>query len=224
MPTTHYVLPAWRTIAVQFCAFQYDFSIPKLMGKGKDMLDKFAIRTQNMPSEMQSLLREYPRKAWGTHPGFREKTRQWLGAHQMFRTLGASIRKDTESYLNGERAGDDFAARLSYRGGALVSNLHGHHGWEDHSYFPELSAADPRFDAGLEILEKDHADLDMVLENFTRTANRAIQLVQLDEKAARDEAGHLHSMAESIEAFLKRHLSDEEELAVPIILHHRLRG
>jgi hypothetical protein len=31
-------------------------------------------------------------------------------------------------------------------------------------------------------------------------------------------------VTETIEAFLRRHLPDEEELAVPIILHHRLRG
>ena len=188
------------------------------------MLDNFDIRTDDMPSEMQSLLRDYPRDAWEAHPGFKEKTRHWLGAHQMFRQLGASIRKDTESYLIGERDGDDYAGRLSYRGGALVSNLHGHHGWEDHSYFPELSVTDPRFDVGLNILEKDHADLDAVLDRFTRTANRTIQLVQLDETSARDEAGKLHGITESIEAFLKRHLTDEEDLAVPIILHHRLRG
>ncbi len=188
------------------------------------MFDQFDIRTEDMPSDMQTLLREYPRDAWDAHPGFREKTRHWLGAHRMFRQLSAAVRKDTESYLNGDKDPQDYAARLSYRGNALVGNLHGHHGWEDHSYFPELSAADPRFDAGLEILEKDHAALDVVLDSFTRTANRAIKLVQLDEKAAREEAGKLHGVAETIEAFLERHLSDEEELAVPIILHHRLRG
>ncbi len=188
------------------------------------MFDQFDIRTEDMPSDMQTLLREYPRDAWDAHPGFREKTRHWLGAHRMFRQLSAAVRKDTESYLNGDKDPQDYAGRLSYRGNALVGNLHGHHGWEDHSYFPELSAADPRFDAGLEILEKDHAALDVVLDSFTRTANRAIKLVQLDEKAAREEAGKLHGVAETIEAFLERHLSDEEELAVPIILHHRLRG
>ena len=130
----------------------------------------------------------------------------------------------TESYLNGDKDAQDFAGHLAYRGNALVGNLHGHHGWEDHSYFPELSAADPRFDLGLDILEKDHAALDVVLDNFTRTANRAIKLIQLDENAAREEAGKLHVITETIEAFLKRHLTDEEELAVPIILHHRLRG
>jgi hypothetical protein len=186
--------------------------------------DGFDIRSDDMPTEMQTLLQTYPRDTWEAHPGFRDKTRHWLGAHRMFRQLSASVRKDTESYLNGDRDAHDYAGQLSFRGGALVGNLHGHHGWEDHSYFPELSAADPRFDAGLEVLEQDHADLDVVLDSFTRTANRTIKLIQLDEKAAREEAGKLHSVAQTIEAFLQRHLTDEEELAVPIILHHRLRG
>jgi hemerythrin-like domain-containing protein len=119
---------------------------------------------------------------------------------------------------------EDYAGRLSYYGGNLVGNLHGHHGWEDRSYFPELSAADPRFEAGLEVLEQDHADLDRVLDDFTRTANRLIKLSALDEAQAHEEAGQVHAKAATIEAFLKRHLTDEEELAAPIILHHRLRG
>lgn len=188
------------------------------------MLDTYKIRSEDMPREMQILLDDYPRDSWEAHPGFKEKTRHWLGAHLMFRRLSERVRLDTENYLDGDIAADDFAGRLSYYGGALVGNLHGHHGWEDHSYFPELSAADARFDAGLEVLEKDHADLDLVLDSFTRTANRAIKLTQLDETQTREEAGKLHAASETIEAFLKRHLSDEEELAVPIILHHRLRG
>jgi iron-sulfur cluster repair protein YtfE (RIC family) len=87
-----------------------------------------------------------------------------------------------------------------------------------------LSAADPRFDAGLEVLEKDHADLDKVLDDFTRQANRVIKLAHLDETQAREEAVDVHQTSAVIEAFLQRHLGDEEELAVPIILHHRLRG
>jgi hypothetical protein len=188
------------------------------------MLDTYNLRAENLPSEMRVLLDEYPRDGWESHPGFKEKTRHWLRAHLMFRRLAERVRLDTEAYLEHKADVDDYAGRLSYYGGALVSNLHGHHGWEDRSYFPELSAADARFDAGLEVLEKDHADLDVVLDSFTRTANRTIKLAQLDEAQAREEAGKLHGTAQTIEAFLKRHLSDEEELAVPIILHHRLRG
>ena len=184
----------------------------------------FKIRTDDMPAEMHGLLSQYPREDWETHPGFKEKTRHWLGAHRMFRQLGKIVRKDVEAYLDRKIGSDAFAGRFSYYGDALVRNLHGHHGWEDHEYFPELSAADSRFDAGLEILETDHADLDKVLDDFVRTGNRTIKLTQLDEQAAFDEAGELHEVATAIEAFLKRHLGDEEDLAVPIILHHRLRG
>jgi hypothetical protein len=188
------------------------------------MLDDLTLRTHDMPSDMRLLLNDYPRDGWEAHPGFSEKTRAWLEAHQMFRRLGALVRTETELYIDKSREPDDYAARLSYYGDALVRNLHGHHGWEDHSYFPELSAADPRFDAGLGILEKDHEMLDGVLDGFTRSANRVVKLVQLDEKQARDEVGHVLQSAETIEAFLARHLGDEEDLAVPIILRHRLRG
>lgn len=188
------------------------------------MPDTHAIRGDDMPHEMRALLRHYPREGWPAHPGFGEKTLHWLAAHQMFRRLGGRVRLDIEGFLDRAAATADFSARLSHYGGLLLGNLHAHHGWEDRSYFPELSAADPRFDAGLAILEKDHADLSIVLDSFTRTANRVIKLVQLDEPQARDEAGQLHQQAETIEAFLARHLGDEEDLAVPIILHHRLRG
>ena len=188
------------------------------------MLDTYEVRRNDMPEEMRFLLDRYPRDSWDAHPGFKDKTRHWLGAHQMFRRVAERIRLDTERYLDRDLAADDFAGRLSYYGGNLVGNLHGHHGWEDHSYFPELSVADPRFDAGLELLEQDHADLDKVLDGFVDGANRTIKLTHLDEGQARDAAGNVHETAKTIEAFLARHLADEEELAVPIILHHRLRG
>ena len=189
------------------------------------MLDTtYTIRETDMPEELRFLLDTYPRETWEAHPGFKDKTRQWLSAHQNFRALAERVRLDTELVLNKDMALDDYTARLSFLGGRLVGNLHGHHGWEDHSCFPELSAADPRFDAGLELLENDHADLDVVLDDFTRQANRVIKLAALDEVQALDEAGAVYGQAQTIEAFLKRHLSDEEDLAVPIILHHRLRG
>lgn len=188
------------------------------------MLDTYTIRQDEMPKEMRFLLNQYPRDAWDAHPGFKEKTRHWLGAHQMFRRVSERVRLDAEALLNKDMTLDDYAGRLSFYGGNLVGNLHGHHGWEDHSYFPELSAADARFDAGLKVLEKDHADLDKVLDDFTRQANRVIKLAHLDEAQAYEEAASVHQTSAVIEAFLKRHLGDEEELAVPIILHHRLRG
>lgn len=188
------------------------------------MFNSYDLRKDALPSEMQTLLRSYPRDSWDSHPGFREKTQQWLNAHQGFRRLAQILRTDAEAFLDARSDPYDFADRLAFFGGRLTGNLHGHHSWEDRSYFPELRAADPRFDDGLDILEKDHAELDRVLDDFTRQANRVIKLVQLDEQAAREETGQLHGTTAAIGRFLDRHLTDEEDLAVPIILHHRLRG
>ncbi|MCG6904388.1 MAG: hemerythrin domain-containing protein [Rhodobacter sp.] len=179
---------------------------------------------QALPPDMGLLLRDYPRDAWPDHPNFARSIQNWMGAHQMFRQLGELTRSETELYLNKDRDADDYAARLAYYGDLLVRNLHGHHGWEDRSFFPELARADARFEHGLDMLESDHAALDEVLDRFTRTSNRVVKLVQLDEAQARPEAGEVRGIAAEIEAYLSRHLSDEEDLVVPIILHHKLRG
>ncbi|MCV6596209.1 MAG: hemerythrin domain-containing protein [Mangrovicoccus sp.] len=189
-----------------------------------DTLNTYQMRDFEMPEEMGFLLARYPREDWEAHPGFKDKTRHWMGAHQMFRQLAERVRLDTQAVLNKDIALGDYVGRLSYFGGNLLRNLHGHHGWEDHSYFPELSAADPRFEAGLALLEQDHVDLNLVLDDMSRKANRVIKLATLDERQATEEANAVLPAALAIEAFLQRHLTDEEDLAVPIILHHRLRG
>ena len=188
-------------------------------------MNDFAITSREaLPDDMRFLLRDYPRDAWPDHPNFAASIQNWMGTHQMFRRLGAIVRSETESYLDKARAADDFADRLSFYGNHLVRNLHGHHGWEDHAFFPELSAADARFGQGLNMLEADHVALDDVLDRFTRRANRVTKLIQLDEPQARQEAGDLHDIAAEIEGFLARHLADEEDLVVPILLHHKMRG
>lgn len=179
---------------------------------------------QALPQDMGLLLRDYPRDAWPDHPNFARSIQNWMGAHQMFRQLGDVTRSETEMYLDRARDANDFAGRLSVYGNLLVRNLHGHHTWEDRAFFPELAAADSRFEHGLEMLESDHEVLDDVLERFTRAGNRVVKLVQLDEAQARDEAGDVLKIATEIEGYLARHLADEEDLVVPIILHHKLRG
>lgn len=188
------------------------------------MFDQSLLRQGPLPDEMRTLLDKYPREAWDAHPNFKQATKNWLGAHRMFRTLSKTVRRDAEKYLDKRIDPQDYAARLSYSGNALIGNLHGHHGWEDYAYFPELSAADPRFDAGLEILENDHLVLDQVLHDMTDDAIRTLELIRLDDDAAFEEVARVYESAQIIEKLLARHLVDEEELAVPIIIHHKLRG
>ncbi len=177
-----------------------------------------------LPIEMQTLLRDYPREAWPDHPNFARQIQNWMGAHQMFRQLSGLVKDTTESYLDADSSLDGFAEKLGVYGNLLVRNLHGHHHWEDHNFFPELMQADARFEHGLDMLESDHVVLDTLLDDITGSANRAIKLSHLDPSQVKDEAGALHGSVEKLEGFLARHLSDEEDLIVPILLHHKLRG
>lgn len=179
---------------------------------------------EGLPHEMQALLRKYPRDAWPENPNFAASIQKWMSAHEMFRQLGALTQSDSEAFLDGHMDGDLYAARLSYYGNTLLRNLHGHHAWEDRSFFPELEHADPRFARGMGMLESDHAALDALLDRFKRDANRVVQLNQLDPRHMRDDAAAVFADIEKLGRFLRRHLSDEEDLAVPILLHHRMRG
>jgi len=178
----------------------------------------------DLGEDMHVLLRDYPRDTWPGHPNFASSIQNWMGAHSMFRQLGEITRVETENYLSKTRAPEEFCARLAHYGNMLTGNLHGHHTWEDRSFFPELRQADDRFSNGLETLEKDHETLDGTLDEFTRQANRVIKLVDLDEAQARDEAGPMQETIARIEQILNRHLADEEDLVVPILLHHKMRG
>lgn len=179
---------------------------------------------QGLPTEMQILLRDYPRETWPGHPNFAASIQNWMGAHVMFRRLATQAQRQTEAYLGGDLDADAFAERFGYYGDLLVRNLHGHHTWEDRSFFPELGAADDRFRHGLEMLESDHFEMDHLLDSFTRQGNRAVVLAHMDPDQAYEAAGLLLPQTVAISAFLQRHLTDEEELVVPILLHHRMRG
>lgn len=176
------------------------------------------------PDDIATLTAKYPRDAWDAHPHLREPTRQWMGAHAGFRRLADVLRDDAEHYLDAKIDAELYTSRLARLGHMLTVNLHGHHTFEDRSFFPELSAVDSRFDASLEVLEADHQVLDATLDTFERQARRILQLAQLEEAQARGEAGLLHATVEGLQGFLERHLTDEEDLIVPIILHHKMRG
>lgn len=178
---------------------------------------------EGLPTEMQILLRDLPRDGWPKHPNFARSIQNWMGAHQAFRQLGSIVQSDTERFLSKSIGEDRYADRLAHFGNSLVRNLHGHHSWEDRQFFPELEAADSRFATGLEMLESDHFELDTLLEDFTRQSNRVVQFATLDPKEMPDEAKNLRDTAEQLNGFLTRHLTDEEDLVVPIVLHHKLR-
>ncbi len=180
-------------------------------------MNDLATRT-GLPDALRVLVTEYPRETWETHPNFSELTRFWLDRHLMFRDLLGRLRTGAEGYLDGKADPARHAAETQRYVGFLLNQLHGHHQIEDHHYFPQLQGLDPRVGAGFDILDADHKALDGHIHGMAETTNA--YLGRWQEADARARAGELRTALEGFERFIHRHLTDEEELVVPVILAH----
>ena len=176
-------------------------------------------KRKSLPDAVQVLLREYPRAGWQTDPGFNNLIAFWLDRHMMFRRLMAEMRKGTEALLDRNMDPERFGAMVSRYGGMFVQQLHGHHMIEDQHYFPSLSKKDPRIEKGFAILDKDHHDLDEYLSDFVTRANEVIG-IRSDRTKLQNAAGLFQTELTKLEGLLDRHLIDEEELVVPVILRY----
>lgn len=178
-----------------------------------------------LPDALRVLLDEYPRDLWQGHGAFDGLTRFWMERHLGFRDLLGTLTADTRAYLDSDIDGQTHARRLARLGNMLVDGLHGHHGIEDAHYFPMLAGLEPRLARGFDLLDADHHALDGHLHTLTRTANAHLGALAQGpgERAGQGGAGALLATLEDFARFLDRHLTDEEDLVVPVILHHGLR-
>lgn len=171
---------------------------------------------KGLPPELLALLDDHPRAGWPDHPGFHGLVSFWLDRHMGFRHLMARIRTETEGLIDARTDPATFPQRLVPLGRRLVDELIGHHRIEDDAYFPELAALEPRLSRGFDILDADHHALDALLDGFVTGAN-----VLLQSPDMRAQAGRFHDSLAPFTAQLERHLGDEEDLILPIILKHR---
>lgn len=170
-----------------------------------------------LPDALRVLVETYPRAGWTQDPGFDELIRFWLDRHLMFRRLLSDMTQTTRNLLDHKMEAQSFGGRLSRLGGMFVNGLHEHHTVEDHVYFPKLAQKDARLTRGFAILDADHVALDAHLSSFVETANAALTRLQ-DRTALQDASGLMLSDIERLTGLLDRHLTDEEDLIVPIIL------
>ena len=182
----------------------------------KDPLD--LDRRTGLPDALRFLAEKYPREVWETHPEFNALTRFWLDRHLMFRRLQDMLIDETEGFIDGRADPRHYATRLSRLAGTFLNELHGHHGIEDARYFPLLAARDPRLSAGFELLESDHHALEAGLHGLADRTNAVLrQPASVAAEALRVDLVRLRTL-------LDRHLIDEEELVVPMVLEYAGAG
>jgi iron-sulfur cluster repair protein YtfE (RIC family) len=173
-----------------------------------------------LPDALRVLLVEYPRAGWESHSGYDGLIRFWLDRHMMFRRILEQLQKQTEDTLDGRLDLSQFRQTTARLGSTFVHELHGHHGIEDAHYFPVLSGKDSRIARAFEVLDHDHHALDGYLNRFVECTNGALQA-----QASADAAiGLLHGNLAELGTMLDRHLIDEEEIVVPVILKYGAGG
>ena len=177
-----------------------------------------AVRS-GLPDALRVLAESYPRDGWESHGNFDELTRFWLDRHLMFRRLHSEMTSDARGVLDNNADPNVFANRLARLGNMMVNQLHGHHQIEDHHYFPLLSARDLRLVRGFDLLDSDHHALDSVIADLASTANATLQAIGSDQPHIDATAAYLQAV-DTLGALLHRHLTDEEELVVPILLEY----
>jgi len=170
---------------------------------------------QGLPDALRVLVEAYPREAWETHANFGQLVQFWMQRHMMFRQLVGILRDDAARLSDGVIAFEDYAPRLSHYAGTLLNELHGHHQIEDQHYFPQLVTLDARVERGFDLLEADHEAMDGVLHTMASSANAVLQ---------GGEIGRFDDRLSRFGSLLERHLTDEEEIVVPVILHTGFRG
>ncbi len=170
-----------------------------------------------LPDALRVLVEAFPRADWSAHANFGEMIQFWMQRHAMFRQLTLVLREDAQKYFDQGMIFDHYAQRLSHYGGTLLNQLHGHHQIEDAHYFPRLIQLDARLEKGFELLEADHEAMDGLLHGMADAANAA-----LSSQGAK--TGAFLDQLQRFDTLLDRHLNDEEDIVVPVVLKTGFTG
>lgn len=179
-------------------------------------MDALSLDTRNgLPDALRALVEEFPRTGWQQHPNFNGMVQFWLERHMMFRRILEAMETDVQALQDGRMNFQGYAPRLSRYGGLLLNELHNHHHIEDHHYFPRLVKLDARAEKGFDLLEADHGAMDGLLHGMAEAANAVLQ---------GGEAGVFADRLDAFGGLLNRHLEDEEDIIVPVILKSGFDG
>ena len=173
---------------------------------------------EGLPDDLRFLADQYPRGEWQAHSNIHGMAGFWLQRHDMFREMGVLLTGGIADYREGRKDAREFAAFFAPRLNRFLGNLDGHHNVEDHHYFPVFAKAEPRLRRGFDILDGDHHLIHDALERNAETANAFLRALQESEERQRFAADAYADENSRLIAMLKRHLDDEEDLIIPLIL------
>lgn len=184
-----------------------------------DLPSELALGTRReLPADLRYLLERYPRTQWQAHANLGDMAQFWLQRHDMFRELGGMLGSSVSDYREGRLEAQPFASFFVPRLQFFLQQLHGHHQIEDLHYFPVFTRAETGLKRGFDLLDSDHHVIHDALDRNAHGANAFLGKLGEGRDAARFAADSYAKDTEDLVAMLLRHLEDEEDLIIPVIL------
>ncbi len=172
-----------------------------------------------LPAEFLYLREAFPRERWN-EAGLNPIARHWLGMHAGFRTQQTGMAELVGGWRGGTLETRAVHAALIPALQQFLQHLDAHHRIESGHYFPAMQRIEPRIEAVVALLDRDHDDIHAHIEALV-ASGRAFHQAVLTSPADGDD--RLHRLAEALDRArpeLARHLDDEEDIVVPLIALH----
>jgi hypothetical protein len=184
-----------------------------------DLLPSLALDTRaGWPADLRLLADRYPRDCWESHANLGAMARFCLQRHDMFREIAGALSDATAAFRDGTASAEDFRAWFPPRLQFFLQQLNAHHQIEDLHYFPVFQAAEAKLAHGFAVLEADHGTIHHSIVAAVETANAFLR-APVNDAGTLKAAGDAYMAASGqLIGQLSRHLGDEEDLVVPLIL------
>ena len=173
------------------------------------------------PAERDVLLKRHPRERWASHGSL--DVAFWLEVHRRFRHECAALDGLADDYRQQRLPARELAIVAAPRLIGLLTDLRGHHQVEDFHYFPVFRELAPQLTSGIDVLEHDHEELDqdaLAARNALRELRAALAAGDADTRGttAALAAQQYVTAVSRLCLRIGRHLNDEEDLVVPLLL------
>jgi iron-sulfur cluster repair protein YtfE (RIC family) len=176
------------------------------------------------PADLRLLIDRYPREVWPGHANLGAMAQFWLSRHDMFRQIGTALDEAAAAFRNGTATAEDFRAWFPPRLQFFLQQLNAHHQVEDLHFFPVFQAAEARLARGFDVLESDHHAIHQSIEHTIGTANAFLRAPVNDADPLRVTGDAYAAANDALLRQLRRHLADEEDLIIPLILDRTEAG
>ena len=170
-----------------------------------------------LPSAIRPTLLEEAKQDWQAHPRFAGKTQFFMSIHRQLLNRVDWLVETTEhlfdapqSTLQDQISSTDIQQATAH----LLHFAHGHHEIEDNGYFPQFIQLYPNLEHAMDLLDGDHHVLDETLNGTEES------LASMLRAPTHDSTAKLYRNAAALKKIMHRHITDEEEVIIPVFLRH----